>query len=150
MSATGFHPEPSAKAPWTRTMVLTVAYAGDDTAKAAPVRRARIKRFMLQLHKIVPPHCFPRGTASRRLRLRGITAGIYGWRNGFRVTLHRNTTKLPMSALGQKRTLSDISAMSALPIAARSSQDFACWARATPSARSKYASAFWRNDDSGG
>src|SRR6516162_9335377 len=115
MSATGFHPEPSAKAPWTRTMVLTVAYAGDDTAKAAPVRRARIKRFMLQLHKIVPPHCFPRGTASRRLRLRGITAGIYGWRNGFRVTLHRNTTKLPMCALGQKRTLSDISAMSALP-----------------------------------
>src|SRR6516164_2532566 len=103
MSATGFHPEPSAKAPWTRTMVLTVAYAGDDTAKAAPVRRARIKRFMLQLHKIVPPLCFPRGTASRRVR--GITAGIYGWRNGFRVTLHRNTTKLPMSALGQKRTL---------------------------------------------
>ena len=27
-------------------------------------------------------------------------------------------------------------------IAARSSQDFACWARATASARSKYASAF--------
>src|SRR5215470_4724202 len=64
MSATGFHPEPSAKAPWTRTMVLTVAYAGDDTAKAAPVRRARIKRFMLQLHKIAPPHCLPpEGTA---------------------------------------------------------------------------------------
>src|SRR6516225_8723222 len=79
MSATGFHPEPSAKAPWTRTMVLTVAYAGDDTAKAAPVRRARIKRFMLQLHKIVPPHWFPRGTASRRLWLgelqQGFTAG---------------------------------------------------------------------------
>src|SRR6516164_9493172 len=48
MSATGFHPEPSAKAPWTRTMVLTAAYAGDDAAKAAPVRRARIKRFMVQ------------------------------------------------------------------------------------------------------
>src|SRR6516164_491289 len=61
MSATAFHPEPSAKAPWTRTMVLTAAYAGDDTAKAAPVRRARIKRFMLHLHKIVPPHCFPEG-----------------------------------------------------------------------------------------
>src|SRR6516162_6789403 len=55
MSATGFHPEPSAKAPWTRTMVLTAAYAGDDAAKAAPVRRARIKRFMLQLHN-APPH----------------------------------------------------------------------------------------------
>src|SRR5262245_16010982 len=48
MSATGFHPEPSAKAPWTRTIVLTAAYAGDDAAKAAPVRRARIKRFMVQ------------------------------------------------------------------------------------------------------
>src|SRR5262249_26504839 len=59
MSATGFHPEPSAKAPWTRTMVLTAAYAGDDAARAAPVRRARIKRFMLQLHKIAPPHCLP-------------------------------------------------------------------------------------------
>src|SRR5262249_42560435 len=49
MSATGFHPEPSAKAPWTRTIVLTAAYAGDDAAKAAPVRRARIKRFMVPL-----------------------------------------------------------------------------------------------------
>jgi hypothetical protein len=39
----------SQKAPWTRTMVLTAAYAGDDAAKAAPVRRARIKRFMVQL-----------------------------------------------------------------------------------------------------
>src|SRR5262249_41942075 len=47
MSATGFHPEPSAKAPWTRTIVLTAAYAGDDAARAAPVRRARIKRFMV-------------------------------------------------------------------------------------------------------
>src|SRR5262245_57596727 len=46
MSATGFHPDPSAKAPWTRTMVLTAAYAGDDAARAAPVRRARIKRFI--------------------------------------------------------------------------------------------------------
>jgi hypothetical protein len=50
MSATGFHPEPSAKAPWTRTIVLTAAYAGDDAAKAAPVRRARIKRFMVKIH----------------------------------------------------------------------------------------------------
>src|SRR6516225_4097214 len=50
MSATGFHPEPSAKAPWTRTTVLTAAYAGDDAARAAPVKRARIKRFMVQLH----------------------------------------------------------------------------------------------------
>src|SRR6516165_9915242 len=49
MSATGFHPEPSAKAPWTRTIVLTAAYAGDDAAIAAPVRRARIKRFMVKL-----------------------------------------------------------------------------------------------------
>src|SRR5262249_29612883 len=40
MSATGIHPEPSAKAPWTRTIVLTAAYAGDGTARAAPVRRA--------------------------------------------------------------------------------------------------------------
>src|SRR6516162_9868209 len=48
MSATGLHPEPSAKAPWTRTIVLTAAYAGNDAARAAPVRRARIKRFMLQ------------------------------------------------------------------------------------------------------
>src|ERR1700730_10872712 len=47
MSATGFHPEPSAKAPWTRTIVLTAAYAGDATAKTAPVSRARIKRFMV-------------------------------------------------------------------------------------------------------
>src|SRR5215471_3139487 len=49
MSATGFHPEPSAKAPWTRTIVLTAAYAGDDAARAAPVRRARIMRFMVHL-----------------------------------------------------------------------------------------------------
>jgi hypothetical protein len=27
---------------------LTAAYAGDDTAKVAPVRRARIKRLMVQ------------------------------------------------------------------------------------------------------
>src|SRR5262249_54618208 len=47
MSATGFHPEPSAKAPWTRTTVLTAAYAGDEAAKAAPVRRARIKRWVI-------------------------------------------------------------------------------------------------------
>src|SRR5262249_33694721 len=51
MSATGFHPEPSAKAPWTRTTVLTAAYAGDDAARAAPVRRARIKRFMVNLRQ---------------------------------------------------------------------------------------------------
>src|SRR6516162_6039878 len=49
MSATGFHPEPSAKAPWTRTIVLTAAYAGGDAARAAPVRRARIMRFMVYL-----------------------------------------------------------------------------------------------------
>src|ERR1700722_16191978 len=52
MSATGFHPDPSAKAPWTRTMVLTAAYAGDKAAKATPGRRARIKRFMVQLRFI--------------------------------------------------------------------------------------------------
>src|SRR5262245_15333364 len=51
MSATGFHPEPSAKAPWTRTIVLTAAYAGHDAAKAAPVRRARIKRFTAKLRQ---------------------------------------------------------------------------------------------------
>src|SRR6516225_6680754 len=114
MSATGFHPEPSAKAPWTRTMVLTVAYAGDDTAKAAPVRRARIKRFMLQLRKIAPPRCLPwRGTAPT------VTAGNYSrdlrlaeWIPGH---FARNTTKLPMSALGQKQTLRCVRPMSALP-----------------------------------
>src|SRR5215475_2973846 len=52
MSATGFHPEPSAKAPWTRTMVLTAAYAGDDAAKAAPVSRARIKRFARTVRRL--------------------------------------------------------------------------------------------------
>src|SRR5262245_15543186 len=54
MSATGFHPEPSAKAPWTRTIVLTAAYAGDDAARAAPARRARIKRFMVKLRQCAP------------------------------------------------------------------------------------------------
>src|SRR6516225_8363128 len=49
MSATGFHPEPSANAPWTRTIVLTAACAGDDAARAAPVRKARIMRFMVHL-----------------------------------------------------------------------------------------------------
>src|SRR5262249_5318017 len=49
MSATGFHPDPSAKAPWTRTIVLTAAYAGDDAATAAPASRARISRFMKML-----------------------------------------------------------------------------------------------------
>src|SRR5262245_39754639 len=53
MSATGFHPEPSAKAPWTRTIVLTAAYAGNDAARAVPVRRARIKQFMVQHHKML-------------------------------------------------------------------------------------------------
>src|SRR5262249_54266971 len=62
MSATGFHPEPSAKAPWTRTIVLTAAYAGDDAAKAAPVRRARTKRFILQLR------CSLRRPIKRRLK----------------------------------------------------------------------------------
>src|SRR5262249_35185780 len=46
------HPEPSAKAPWTRTMVLTAAYAGDDAAKAALVRRARIKRFARTMRRL--------------------------------------------------------------------------------------------------
>src|SRR5215472_7736328 len=49
MSATGIHPEPSAKAPWTRTIVLTAAYAGHDAAKAAPVRSARLKRFSARM-----------------------------------------------------------------------------------------------------
>src|SRR5262249_30172242 len=53
MSATGFHPEPSANAPWTRTTVLTAAYAGDDAVRAAPVKRARIKHFMVQLHVVI-------------------------------------------------------------------------------------------------
>src|SRR6516225_7714195 len=53
MSATGFHPDPSAKAPWTRTMVLTAACAGKDAARAAPVIRAKINRFMLQVFNIV-------------------------------------------------------------------------------------------------
>src|SRR5262249_44813162 len=45
---------PSAKAPWTRTIVLTAAYAGDDAARAAPARRARIKRFMVKLRQCAP------------------------------------------------------------------------------------------------
>src|SRR6185295_7038535 len=53
MSATGFHPEPSAKAPWTRTIVLTAAYAGYDAAKVAPVRRVRIKRFTVHSANVV-------------------------------------------------------------------------------------------------
>src|SRR5262249_34204850 len=47
----GLHVEPAAKAPWTRTIVLTAAYAGHDAAKAAPVRRARIKRFTAKLRQ---------------------------------------------------------------------------------------------------
>src|SRR5215468_612252 len=38
ISATGFHPEPSAKAPCTRTIVLTAAYAGDDASMTAAHR----------------------------------------------------------------------------------------------------------------
>src|SRR5215471_12958672 len=53
MSATGFHPDPSAKAPWTRTMVLTAACAGNDAARAAPAIRAKINRIMLQVSNIV-------------------------------------------------------------------------------------------------
>src|SRR5262245_17081813 len=71
MSATGFHPEPSAKAPWTRTIVLTAAYAGDDAARAAPVRRARIKRFMVKLRQCSlqrPTRDVSRRRAGRRSR----------------------------------------------------------------------------------
>src|SRR5215813_13652957 len=53
MSATGFHPDPSANAPWTRTMVLTAACAGTDAARAAPAIRANIQCFMLQVSNIV-------------------------------------------------------------------------------------------------
>src|SRR5215472_4275483 len=86
MSATGFHPEPSAKAPWTRTMVLTAAYAGDDAAKAALITRARIKRYMLQLHKIAPPHCPGGGDRADRDRgelQQGIAAGEMGFKVRF-------------------------------------------------------------------
>src|SRR5262249_52935855 len=115
MSATGFHPEPSAKAPWTRTMVLTAACPGDDAAKAAPVRRARIKRFMLQLHKIAPPHCLRRdGTAPT------VTAGNYSrelrkakW--GSRFVLRGGNPEPLTSALGQKQTFGKARLMSALP-----------------------------------
>src|SRR5262249_12622056 len=101
MSATGFHPEPSANAPWTRTIVLTAAYAGDDAAKAAPVRRARIKRFMLQLHKIAPllP---PPGRRPRRPRLREITAGNYGKRNGCKVRFAQQQSRDAHVRLGSK------------------------------------------------
>src|SRR5579872_7444481 len=43
MSATGLQPEPSAKAPWTSTTVLTAACVGADAARAAPEIRAKIK-----------------------------------------------------------------------------------------------------------
>src|SRR5262249_57081996 len=72
MSATGFHPEPSAKAPWTRTIVLTAAYAGDDAARAAPVRRARIKRFMVKLRQCSLQRP-TREVSSRRAAVAGCT-----------------------------------------------------------------------------
>src|SRR5215468_3123618 len=53
MSATGFHPDPSANAPWTRTIVLTAACAGSGGARAAPAIRAKVKRFMLQIADIM-------------------------------------------------------------------------------------------------
>src|SRR5262245_20610351 len=53
MSAMDFHPDPSAKAPWTRTMVLTAACAGNDAARAAAAIRAKIKRIILQVSNIV-------------------------------------------------------------------------------------------------
>src|SRR5215510_7416125 len=46
MSATAFHPEPSAKAPWTKTIVLTAPWAGDDTAIATLIRRLKSETFM--------------------------------------------------------------------------------------------------------
>src|SRR5215471_4170534 len=49
MSATGFHPEPSAKAPWTRTMVLTSAYAAVHGISAAPKISAATRRFIRQI-----------------------------------------------------------------------------------------------------
>src|SRR5215469_1671479 len=59
MSATGFHPDPSAKAPCTRTIVLTAAHAGDDAAIAAPARSARARRFALRLVVPVVIGCSP-------------------------------------------------------------------------------------------
>jgi hypothetical protein len=52
MSATAFHPEPSAKAPWTRTIVLTPPWAGDDTAIATLIRRLISETFMFHLLSI--------------------------------------------------------------------------------------------------
>src|SRR5215831_10899201 len=104
MSATGFHPEPSAKAPWTKTMVLTAACAGDDAAKAAPVRRARIKRFMLQLHKIAPPHCLPVRVARADRDCGELQQGITAGEMGSRFVLRSSNPETLMSAFGQKRT----------------------------------------------
>src|SRR5262249_12875098 len=115
MSATGFHPEPSAKAPWTRTMVLTAAYAGDDAAKAAPVRRARIKRFMVQLHKIAPPHCLPPGGDRADRDCGELQQGITASEMGSRYVLRSSNPEPLMSALGQKRTFRSVRTMSALP-----------------------------------
>src|SRR5579872_1744532 len=52
MSATGLQPEPSAKAPWTSTTVLTAACVGADAARAAPEIRAKIKPLTPQLATI--------------------------------------------------------------------------------------------------
>src|SRR5262245_37055948 len=113
MSATGFHPEPSAKAPWTRTTVLTAAHAGDDAAKAAPVRRARIKRFMVQLHMLTLTRpaarvrtAEPPTSAMDSRRLMGISlAGnqllaslVRTWSDSH--VPHRGRTDRPMSATG--------------------------------------------------
>src|SRR6516165_10624107 len=115
MSATGFHPEPSAKAPWTRTMVLTAAYAGDDAAKAAPARRARIKRFMLQLHKIAPPHCLPREGTAPTVTVGNYSRELRQAKRGSRFVLRSSNPETLMSALGQKRTFRNVHTMSALP-----------------------------------
>jgi hypothetical protein len=48
--------------------------------------------------------------------LNTITAGICDWRNGVQeVSLHSSSLEAPMSALGQKRTLTTTRMMSALP-----------------------------------
>src|ERR1700730_5369480 len=42
MSATGFQPEPSAKAPWTRTTFLTPPYATEANARTSAAVRATL------------------------------------------------------------------------------------------------------------
>src|SRR5260370_35964225 len=57
MSAPGFQPEPSEKAPWTRTTVLTPAPAGELTASTVPATIANTRDFTLDLPLNVDDKC---------------------------------------------------------------------------------------------